>query len=199
MIDFEAIEFFFAKESRHQVNFPLTEKNMHKENKATSVNKKTISMEKKQAITPACPIKKIRERKPILKVNAPIKEKKDSKDHFYSEWEKKYKSLRAENLLAKQPFKKLALFIIDEKTNKDFAEKIYSAINTRLMKSTFIVSDKPIQEHIEEYNPTHVITTKSVSCHLPLPGVLIDNLKDIEKCPKEKKKLWQELKQALKG
>lgn len=195
MIDFEAIEFFFAKEKKHMIPFPL------KVMKKPPLQKAPIQ----KAIKPKVEIK-VEHKKPIEKRKAPPspsytpKQKtEEKKDNFYSEWEKKYRALQAENLLAKKPFKRLALFVVNKKTSKEFAEKISSAVNTRLMKTIFVVSDAPIEELIKKHQPTHIITTKTVTNFIPLPGVLIDDLSQIEKSAEQKKELWDKLKTSLKG
>jgi hypothetical protein len=179
MIDFEALEFFFAKEKKYTFYLPL------KENVAVKILEKPKQVQaeyKKENLPP--PLEKKTETK---------------KESFYSEWEKKYKALAAGNLLSKEPFKKLALFIINKKSDEEFAEKISLAINSRLMKTIFLISDAPLDELIKIHDPTHIITTKSVTNFIPLPGLLIDNLKKIEKSAEEKKQLWENLKTCLRG
>jgi hypothetical protein len=184
MIDFEALQFFFAKEKKHTICFPL------KEQLGTKIlqKPKIIEVEYKKPI-PISPLQTLQG----------VEKQQENKDTFYSEWERKYRALSASNLLAQEPFKRLALFVINKKSSKEFAEKISSAVNTRLMKTIFLLSDQPLEELIKIHEPTHIITTKSVTNFIPLPGLLIDDLNRIEKSAEEKKHLWETLKTSLQG
>jgi hypothetical protein len=185
---FESIEFFFAKDNTTIIPFDLNTKEAPKK-VVIQPHKAPVQREQQPSFLP----KKKEVKVPVTTIKKEAESPK--KDHFYTEWEKKYRELHAENLLAKKPFKKHALFVVDEKAPKAFAEKIAGAINTRLMKTTFIVSNASIESLIKEYDPSHIITTKEVSTSLPL--LLIDDLKGIEKDPIKKKVLWEEIKSKI--
>jgi len=185
----ESIEFFFSKEKKYNIPFALdVPKKKEKENTYKAAPKKVF----KAAAT--------REKKAAFvekTLELPTKKKiPPKKDAFYTEWEKKYKELHAENLLAKEPFKRHALFIVDEE--KEFAEKIAHAIHSRLMKTTFVQSKKPLHELIDQYNPTHIISSRKESENTELPMISIDDLAQIKKDPSKKKILWSALQKQLK-
>ncbi|MCH9812009.1 hypothetical protein K0U07_04510, partial [bacterium] len=163
--------------------------------------------EKQKAPSPL-PIKSKTPTAPLEKKEVPIKavektlelptkkpEAPPKKDAFYSEWEKKYKELHAESLLSKEPAGNHALFIVD--AEKEFAGKIASAIHTKLMKTTFVLSTKPLSEMVEKYKPTHIITARVETETLDLPTITIDNLGEIKKDVTKKKSLWSTLQQKL--
>lgn len=193
MINFEEIEYFFASCNSHDIPFELD---------VPKAPKKTILQKAKAALYPPkkpvpAPIKKPEFRQATIPEKAPPKKKEE--DSFYKQWSQKYKSLQAENLLAKEPLKRHALFIIDKKTPKEFAEKIAGAINTRIMKTTLIVHNGPIDSLLNEYEPTHLIYTKEFSTTSPLPTISIDDLRKVEKDATQKRALWETLKEKLKA
>ncbi|MCH9616932.1 MAG: hypothetical protein SP4CHLAM5_03580 [Chlamydiia bacterium] len=186
---FESIEFFFAKDNKTIIPFDLNTKEaprkpvMQQHNAPRQREQQPSFLpKKKKAKVPVTTIKKEATAQP-------------KKDHFYTEWEKKYRELHAENLLAKKPFKKHALFIIDEKAPRAFAEKIAAAINTRLMKTTFIISSSSIEALIQEHNPSHIISTKEITS--TLPTIITGDLNAVEKDPEKKKILWNTLQKKL--
>lgn len=184
----KSIEFFFSRKVKHHIPFTLK--------KADGAGKDTIS--------PSAPMQKeirpsfVPKKEAKLPAQKPVKKipKEPSQDAFYKEWEKKYKALYAENLLAKEPQKKHALFIIDEKGPQEFAKKIASAVNTRLMKTTFIASNKSVEELIKEHAPTHLIVDKQVTTSLPT--IFTEDLHMVEKDAAKKKILWERLQAELK-
>ena len=184
----KSIEFFFSRKVKHHIPFALK--------KADSIRKDTIA--------PSAPMQKeirpsfVPKKETKLPTPKPVKRipKEPSQDAFYTEWERKYKALHAENLLAKEPQKKHALFIIDEKGPQEFARKIAGAVNTRLMKTTFIASNKSVEELIKEHAPTHLILDKQVTTSLPT--IFTEDLHLIEKDAAKKKLLWEKLQAELK-
>lgn len=186
---FESIEFFFAKDDISYIPFDL---NTPRATKKAVMQPHSPPVQKEQhpSFLPENKQKKV----PVATIKKADTTPK--KDHFYTEWEKKYRELHAENLLAKQPFKKHALFVIGEKDPKAFAEKIAGAIHTRFMNTTFLVSNKPIEILIKEHNPSHIITTKAPCTSLP--SIFIENLSDVENDTDKKKVLWATLQKELK-
>lgn len=184
----ESIEFFFSKEKKYQIPFAL---NLPKKKEKVH----SYVSPKKILKTTSIPVKRVTPKEKTLEL--PTKKKAiPKKDAFYSEWEKKYKELQAENLLAKKPFKRHALFIVDGE--KEFAEKIAGAIHSRLMKTTFLFSKKPLSELVENHAPTHIITARDEKETLDLPTITIENLVEIKKDASKKKVLWSTLQQSLK-
>ena len=216
MINFEAIEYFLTKKKY------ILKKELHKKlvkssptqyrplQKFSNVSKGNAYITNKKIATPP-PSKPVNIQKKIspstkrVDVNqqAPIQQNKNApasekKDHFYEEWKNKYKKMNAESLLTNTPFRRHALFIVDKNSPKEFTNKIFQAINSRLMDATFATDDKPLEELIKLHTPTHVIASSSITKSLPLPGLLIDNLSEIEKDNEKKKQLWNSLKERLK-
>lgn len=196
MIDFDALEFYFSKKQSWPVDFAL--EGVGAKQKALEPSKEyipTVKYEKKKETVKPKP-QPVKEVQTILP--AP-KRKEIKKDDFYKQWEKKYKALQAESLLAKDPFNKRVLFIIGENAPRDFAKRICEAINSRLMKATLITYSDKLASEILELEPTHLIYESSLGISSKLPSVAIDDLHAIRTNPEKKKNLWHTLKETLKS
>lgn len=209
-IDFSHIEYFFAKNDVHTIDFPITK----------GKNKKALlhfDDEPKDAIAPKetkeAPVSFVPKKKeiPVLpakpkkqptapKIKPPLPKRKEEamqEDNFKKMWEKKYKELGSENLLAKDQFRRFVLFIIRKNDPKEFAQKIFSAVHSRLMEGAFIISNDPIEQLIKQHNPTHLVTTAETTS-LSIPIIEIDNISEMQNSPEKKRALWETLKKHLK-
>ncbi len=183
----EALEFFFSKEKKYQVPFALDLPKKKEEAQSYSAPKNMVKS------APA-PVKRVVVEKTL---DLPTKKKApQKKDAFYSEWEKKYRELQAENLLAKEPFKRHALFVVD--SEKEFAEKIANAIHSRLIKTTFLFTTKPLAQLAEKYEATLIITARKEKETIDLPTFQIESLCEIKKDAAKKKILWSALQESIK-
>lgn len=186
MSDFESIEFFFASSKSHQIPDPL---------KSALPAKRQVE---KQPILPKALPKQSETFVAKKPMEPAFKQEEPKKETFYTEWEEKYKKLHAGNLLAKEPFKRHALFVVDKKDDSPFAMKICEAISTRLMKATYCPLKGSLDDLIKKVAPSHLILTFTPEKSPSLPTIYIDDLKEIEKEPFKKKALWEMLKTSLK-
>ncbi len=186
MSNFESIEFFFASSKSHQILDPL---------KAAPTVQIRIE---KQPTLPKAISTQVETPTPKRAVEAAFKQEEEKKDSFYSRWEEKYKNLQASNLLAKEPFKRHALFVVEKKDDSPFAKKICEAISTRIMKATYCPLKGSLEDLIGQYSPSHLILTFTALYASNLPTITISDLKEIESDPLKKKVLWETLKSSLK-
>jgi hypothetical protein len=174
MIDFTSIEYFFTKQDRFRIEVDLT----------TKKPSNPLVKIKSSTATPA--------RK---KVDPPL----PKKDQFYSDWEEKYKKLQAFSLLAQKPFNKHALFVIEKGDPEEFANQICGAINSRIMKTTFVVLTTLLDDLIAEHNPSHLILKSTIYNNSNLPSIEFDDLKEMKNDNEKKKLFWNLLKEKLKN
>ena len=187
----KALTFFFSKESKYNIPFSLASKKQTK----PVVQASPAFVEIKSKPPKAPPPKKVEAPLTTMEIPAAKVEAPPKKDAFYTEWEKKYRELQAESLLAKEPAGNHALFIVEGE--KEFAGKIASAIHSKLMKTTFVVTDKPLSEMVEKYKPTHIITARKEKEETNLPTIQIENLAEIQQDVSKKKVLWNTLQKKL--
>jgi hypothetical protein len=185
MSNFESIEFFFAGSKRHQILEPLK-----------GPPSGQMRIEKQPTLPKAIP-RQVETPPPKRVVEPAFKQEEAKKDSFYSEWEEKYKKLQASNLLAKEPFKRHALFVVEKADDSPFAKKICEAISTRIMKATYCIFKGSLTDLIHLHSPSHLILTFTAEDISNLPTVTISDLKGIESDPLKKKVLWETLKSSL--
>jgi|GEM_PF-3593827 len=188
MIDFDSIEFFFANTPHRffedfNLSPPLTKKQIQEELLPPPVKQRPFPQEKKGV-------------EPLF---TPVEKTEPNKEPFYSKWEEKYKTLHAENLLAKEPFKRYALFVVDQESDSPFAKKICEAISSRLIKTTYCVIKGSLKELIDTHQPSHLILTFIEKEKHTLPVIRIDEIKTLEKDLFRKKEVWERLKTTLRS
>jgi len=173
MIDFTSIEYFFTNQDRFRIEFDLTVK---------------------KPLNPPVTIKSSTAQPAIKKEDPPVAKK----DQFYSDWEEKYKKLQAFSLLAQKPFNKHALFVIEKGDPEEFAKQICDAVNSRIMKTTFVVLTSLLDDVIAEHNPSHLILKSAIYNNSNLPSIEFDDLKEMKNDTEKKKLFWNLLKEKLK-
>ena len=182
MIDFNSIEYFFTKQDRYSIALDLSTKKPL--NPPIAIKVSTAPTEVKKVAKPSAKI----EESPLLK-----------KDQFYSDWEEKYKKLQASNLLAVKPFNKHALFVIEKGDPEEFAMQISDAVNSRIMKTTFVTLTTLLDDLIAEHNPSHLILKSTIYNTSNLPSIEFDDLKEIKSDLEKKRVFWNLLKEKLKN
>ena len=185
MIDFNSIEYFFTKQDRYSIALDLTTKKPLNPSIAIKVSTAPIEVKK---------IEKGEKPAPKIEESPPLK-----KDQFYSDWEEKYKKLQASNLLAVKPFNKHALFVIEKGDPEEFAIQISDAVNSRIMKTTFVTLTTLLDDLIAEHNPSHLILKSTIYNTSNLPSIEFDDLKEIKSDLEKKRVFWNLLKEKLKN